>query len=108
MTPGPTRLPFLPRLEDRAIADIVTTARAYDRRLPGLGQRFVQDLRRTLTHIADMPRGYPIFSGTTRRAIVRGFPFVVLYRVTQDEVIIIGVLPQRLDPARSLDRLLGD
>lgn len=93
------------RFEERAIKDIADAAAAYDRQSPGLGRRFIEDIERVLAIVARFPCSYPIAHRSARRALLRRFPFMVFYHLTEGEVIVIAVLPQRVHPRHRSQRL---
>jgi len=47
--------------------------------------------------IAQAPERWPIRQGL-RRYVLRRFPYILVYRATSDEVVIVAVAHQRLDP----------
>ncbi len=48
--------------------------------------------------VATRPLSFPKVHGEMRRAILRRFPYGVLFRTTADEVIILGVIHGRRHP----------
>jgi plasmid stabilization system protein ParE len=87
------------RITPLAEADIASAQDEYESRDPGLGNRFVQQVRSTLTRIGQNPFQYQLVSGThdDRRAPVRNFPWGVWYRVEPDESVVIACLAYRRD-----------
>jgi plasmid stabilization system protein ParE len=91
--------------------DIAVAQDDYEAREAGLGNRFVEQVRTTLTRIGQNPFQYQIVpkSFDSRRAPVRHFPWSVWYQVMEDDSVVIGCLAQRADPAlakrRALQRL---
>jgi len=73
----------------------------YESREPGLGNRFVQQVRDTIERIAQNPFQYQVAIDDARRARVRRFPYAVWYRVLDDESVVIACLAHRQD----LDRM---
>ncbi len=82
-----------------ALSEARAIAQWYDRRRPGYGPVFRQKFDELLDRIADHPNGYESVNARYRRAFVRRFPIVVIYRVWSDRVEIVGVRPMRTDPA---------
>jgi plasmid stabilization system protein ParE len=64
----------------------------------GLGTRFLREVARTGTLIANHPEAWPIVSGTVRRCLVDCFPFGLLYRVETDKIFILAVMHQKREP----------
>jgi plasmid stabilization system protein ParE len=86
------------RLDDLAVADIESAADWYDRKLAGLGRRFIGEVGRVLATVSLFPNGYPVRQGNVRRVLLRRFPFQILYQVMQDEFVVLAVFDQRHDP----------
>jgi toxin ParE1/3/4 len=81
-------------LRPAAVAD-VTEARAYYSRLAdGLGDRFVAALDVLFARLTEFPRSAPLVAGYSdvRRAVVRGFPYVVFYRHQPERIDVLRVL----------------
>ena len=58
----------------------------YEQQLPGLGQRFLDEIDRVLQSISQFPRSYPEVRPGVRRAVELRFKFNVAY--TQDDEIV--------------------
>lgn len=84
--------------------DIADAAGAYEATRPGLGQRFLDDLRHVRSRLEQFPDACPEVYPGVRRALMRSFPFGVLYRTLPHELQIIAVLPTKADPARMVAR----
>jgi plasmid stabilization system protein ParE len=87
------------RLRPLAQAEFDDAADDYERKSFGLGPRFTRAVDKVLERIGRFPEMYAFAFRDVRCAPVRRFPFVVLYRVTDDEVIVLGFLPAMSDPA---------
>jgi toxin ParE1/3/4 len=71
----------------------------YEQRSAGLGARFTRAVQDVLDRIASLPGLYAPIYQDVRCGPVRRFPFVVLYRVLPDRILVIGVVPSKSDPA---------
>ena len=94
---NPTKLRyrnFLPLAEE----ELNEAARFYDERSPGLGQDFLEEIKRTIDSIAAHPDSGYLISQNLRRRIVRRFPFGVIYAVETDRIIIVAVMHLRRRP----------
>lgn len=80
--------------------EIADAARAYEATRPGLGSRFLDDLRHVRARIEQFPDGCPEVHPCVRRSLMGSFPFGVLYRTLPQELQIIAVMPTKADPAR--------
>jgi toxin ParE1/3/4 len=97
------------RITPLAEADIARAQDDYEAREQGLGNRFVEQVRTTLTRIGNNPFQYQIVAGTRehRRAPVHRFPFGVWYRVEPDESIVVACLAHRQDLSLARRRTIG-
>jgi plasmid stabilization system protein ParE len=80
--------------------DIIDASDYYDRAQAGLGNDFVVEARAAMGRIAGQPRLYPrvippVRGREVRQALVRRFPYTVVYEVTSAEVIIVAVVHVR-------------
>ncbi len=82
-------------LTPAAIADLHATRGYYDTAETGLGDRFLVSLDELFARLRSFPRSAPPVAGyaDVRRAVVRGFPFVVFYRTGADRLVVLRVLP---------------
>jgi toxin ParE1/3/4 len=71
----------------------------YEQQRPGLGLAFLDRVRDVLGRIAANPQLHGIVYQDVRKAVVRKFPYVVLYREEAGEVVVIAVFHSKRDPA---------
>ena len=70
----------------------------YDDLASGLGGYFVDAFDTAISQISDFPdSGAPYLYGT-RRTLLRGFPFAVVYRVKRDVVEVIALAHRSRKP----------
>jgi plasmid stabilization system protein ParE len=77
----------------------------YERRVPGLGVNFLTAVDVAVESILTNPFQYPLIYRSVHRALMRRFPYQVLFLVEQDLVIIIGVFHGARDPKRWQERV---
>ena len=80
--------------------DVREAAGWYDRRSPGLGDRFVNVVRQCVAEVIADPQRFAISPSGCRYIRVPRFPYVVLFDVTDEELLLIGVL----HTARSMEK----
>lgn len=80
--------------------DVREAAGWYDRRSSGLGDSFVELVRECTTEVLADPLRFAKSPSGCRYNRVRRFPYVVLYDVTDSELLLLGVL----HTARSIDK----
>ena len=78
--------------------DIDTSFSHYEQRLPGLGDRFLQAVRRCVERIVSAPEAYGVVEADLRAAPLKRFPHLVIYRVEADRVLVIAVQHGRRNP----------
>lgn len=86
---------FLPEARDEYDA----TVDWYEQRQPGLGTTFIARVREVLQRIAVNPPIYAAVYQGVRQAPVRRFPYTVVYREDQGEVVIVAVFHSSRDPS---------
>ena len=84
----------------RSVAKAETEAayRWYEREREGLGEEFLQAVDRVVGIIADYPEGFPVVHRDIRRAVLKRFPYSVLYRLKAGHVIVVGCFHSKRDP----------
>lgn len=92
---------FLPPAETELLKGISY----YSAISPELGSRFEQAVAEAVKSVAAHPeRGAPR-SGSTRRWLVKSFPFGVIYRASESEVLIVAIAHERKKPEYWAGRL---
>jgi len=81
-----------------AEAEIAATQDWYDERIPGLGAEFIAALKRVIAAIAENPFQYQIVWKNYRRAVLRRFPYLVIYVVSGDTVRVVACIHGERDP----------
>ncbi len=92
-------------LRPEAEAEISETAVWYAQRSTGLGTAFLDEVSKTLAVLEENPDQYPVAEGEIRKAVLRRFPYVVLFRARGDEVVVISCFHTRRDPTQWRNRL---
>jgi|ERR1019366_9211193 plasmid stabilization system protein ParE len=71
----------------------------YAKQQKGLGKRFTAAVKQVLRRLRAMPNIHAIAAKDIRRALVKDFPYVVLYRVIGDDVIVVSIFHTSRNPA---------
>lgn len=74
-----------------AEVEIVEAAQFYERRVPGLGHRFLHELDRAITKILETPGRWRMVEEGVRRFVMQDFPYALYYR-TEGEYLRILVV----------------
>ena len=77
-----------------ALADLLEIREHYDTVESGLSRRFAEALDELFVRLEEFPRSAPVVAGyaDVRRAVVRGFPYVVFYLHQPDRIDVLRVL----------------
>ncbi len=70
------------------IDDIIDAEAYYEEQRPGLSQAFRAEVLQAIEHIAENPLVYAEVNGV-RRALLRHFPFSIVYRILKNDTIRI-------------------
>lgn len=81
-------------LRPAAVGDLTEIREYFDGIEDGLSGRFVAALDELFSRLEAFPRSAPLVAGyvDVRRAVVRGFPYVVFYRHRPEQVDVLRVL----------------
>src|SRR5688572_24096677 len=93
------------RVEPEAQADIEEARDWYDGQRPGLGNDLLLCIEASLEAIGDRPKSFPKIHKRARRALVRRFPYRIVFVELKDVIAVIGVIHTRRDPGASLSRI---
>jgi toxin ParE2 len=63
----------------------------YDAQLPGLGKRFAQEVHATVSRIVAFPRLHAELDKGIRRALIKTFPYGVIYAGSSKLIEIIAI-----------------
>jgi plasmid stabilization system protein ParE len=81
-----------------AAADLEAIHRWYERERLGLGDEFLSEAQRAVDAVIAIPEAYPVIHRDTRRALVRRFPYGLLFRVLDDLIVFVGCFHTSRDP----------
>ena len=95
------RVRFLPAAELELLKEIAY----YSNARPGTGHRFQAAVQAAVSRAATHPQGGAPSYKETRSVLVKGFPFSVVYRASEDEVLVVAVAPHRKRPHYWLSRV---
>lgn len=89
-----------PRLDIHESAELELNEAAdfYDLRSPGLGSAFLDEVERSLGHIAKHPEAAGPTLGVVRKRVLARFPYSILYSVSDDRIRILAIAHQKRRP----------
>ena|SRR2546430_948764 len=88
------------RFTSAALAELREATFYYERKEPGLGLEFLDEIDDTLDRILRFSRAWHPVSARSRRCRTHRFPFGLLYQIRTDEILITAVMDLRRDPHR--------
>lgn len=77
----------------------------YNHQLPGLGFRFFQEVAAAIDRIKYMPEAWTKIGARTRRCLLKGFPYAILYVIEPPEILITAVANLHRNPENYKDRI---
>ena len=83
---------FAVRFRKEVPDDIAEACRWYEERKCRLGQQFIAKVKETLARVAQSPTAYASGARGVRSARLRRFPYIVHYRFTGQEVVVLAVM----------------
>ncbi len=96
------KVEFIPEAQKEFMAEVAF----YEAAQPGLGKRFSSSVEKTVSLVVAFPHvGSPSVSGT-RRAVIKGFPFWLIYKpLENDRIIIFAIAHQSRQPGYWVNRV---
>lgn len=84
-----------------ARAELVDAQDWYEEEAPGLGRQFRAEVDATSERISAHPRQFPIIYKKLRRALLRRFPYALMFVIEPDETLtVIACFHGSRDPRR--------
>jgi plasmid stabilization system protein ParE len=71
--------------------ELLAAADWYRQRTPQAASDFLAAMERAVRRISEAPDRHPRYIRNTRRYLLRQFPFFVVFRATEAEVVIVAV-----------------
>ena len=81
-----------------ANAEMNDAADEYDQARPGLGDEFLAVVEATFNAIVEMPHSWPRIDARHHRYVLRRFPFSIIYRFDDAEVVLVSVAHHKRRP----------
>lgn len=95
-----TPVRFLPAAEAELLHEVAYYAKAR----AGTAIRFQAAIEASIGRAARHPAGGAPSPGGTRSVLVKGFPFSVVYRASEAELLVVAIAPHRRRPGYWLPR----
>jgi plasmid stabilization system protein ParE len=91
-------------LTDGAQQEIINAFNYYESAQAGIGAMFINYLESTFNSISTNPKGFKKISSKSRQAVVRKFPFIVIYEAIDDQIVILAVFHTSRKPKRKSNK----
>ncbi len=85
-------------INPEAELDLAEARRWYEAERVGLGDELIEAVGKVLNRIQRAPRLYAKVFQELRLALVRRFPYAVLYRIDEDQITVVAVYHTHRDP----------
>lgn len=82
---------------DEAQADFDEAVDWYEGQRDGLGFELIEEIQKTLDRITVAPHRCPFVFEDARLALVKRFPYIIIYRIESDQILVLAVFHQRRD-----------
>jgi plasmid stabilization system protein ParE len=92
------------RFRPEAEAEIGEAVDWYEARSPGLGAEFLRSLDGAVAGVEREPLSHAVVYASARRAVLRRFPYSLIYEISRDEILIVACIHGRRDPKRWQER----
>ncbi|PSN11713.1 addiction module toxin RelE [filamentous cyanobacterium CCT1] len=92
-------------IRPQAELDIQAAFEWYETQTPGLGSEFIRAVDASLSGIGRSPFGYPKVYKQARRALIRRFPYGLLFVVEQELIVVVACFHGKRNPQSWQDRL---
>ena len=88
----------------QAVKEIEEAAEWYEKRAPGLSAEFLRALDATVALVWRNPLQFPAVHKQLRRAMLRRFPYSLIFSISDDEIVVIACAHWRQDARRWRNR----
>jgi plasmid stabilization system protein ParE len=96
---------FSIELTDEAREDMTLAVKWYDQQKENLGDLFINHLNIAFEKIRNNPDAYKKIYRQVRQAAMQKFPYVILYKVTRNIVMVYAVFHTKRNPKTKTRRL---
>jgi len=93
------------RFHPEARFELLESISYYEGCQEGLGGRFFDAIDQAVQKVVRYPDRWRKFDGDVRRCLVRVFPYVLLYTIESDSVLIVAVMHCSREPGYWKDRI---
>jgi plasmid stabilization system protein ParE len=88
------RVTFLPDAQK----ELLNSVTFYEQKDDGLGSKFLDEIEVTIQLISTYPEAGILLNEYARRVLLNGFPYALVYRISDNQIIILAVMHLRRKP----------
>lgn len=85
-------------IQSEAIVDIQNAFEWYEEQKPGLGYELIEEIEICYQKLCKHPENYTFINERYRRIQTKRFPYLIIYKIERDNVIINSVFHARRKP----------
>jgi len=87
-------------IKDEANLEIIEAYLYYEEKRTGLGEEFLEHLESYFDRIKNNPKHFPQKRNPYREAFIKRFPFLIIYEIKKDIVIVYSVFNTWQNPQK--------
>lgn len=87
-----------------AKAELDDTVEYYELELPGLGERFKEEVKSSVKRIALFPKAWSVIHPDIRKCIMHKFPYNILYTIEENRILILAIAHHHRKPEYWINR----
>ncbi len=91
-------------LRPEARLELLDAQAWYEGSVPGLGADFARVVDAALAAVTEAPLAFPVVYRDVRQAVLRRFPYSILFQIEGDGVIVLACHHQRRNPGSWRER----
>ena len=95
---------FILEIKEEAINDIKEAYIYYEENRIGLGERFIVTLDFYFNRITEYPENYQQRKKPYREAFIKDFPFLIIYEITDNKIIVYAVFNTSKNPKKKFKK----
>ncbi len=88
-----------------AIKELLDSRDFYDNLIWGLGRKFIIEVGHIISRIKNNPAAFPIYFKNYKRALIRKFPYSVIYIEEDERILILAVAHHKRRPQYFANRI---
>jgi plasmid stabilization system protein ParE len=91
-------------VKEEVYDDLINIIKWYESESPGIGIRFLNEWEETLKYISKNPRAFQIKYKSFRHCKVNRFPYLVIFEIENNVLVVFAVVHAHRKPARRYKR----